>query len=437
MTRIRKTLAPLLLSGLYLAILCSAGYLMDQPWTGAGLGLISHRDPPACSAWRRVNEGGFGLPANAGEAEETLPYQGEDGFEVLVYRDRLYVGMEADNRFGARLWRTRAGVRSPAGQSDWEEVIADDAGRPWGLEDPSLVDHVDSLAEYDGHLYVSSASTGESGGARVFRSASGDPGSWEDVLEGIGPGFGDPNNANFNDMVIFDGRLCGGTRNEVDGAEVWCTDGTTWERKNTPGFGEPGVRIAWSSAVFAGKLYLGVETVPADGSDGRSAGVYRTGSLAGAPEWEPVFAGDPFSFWAALLGSVDGWLYMATPGRDGIRIYRSATGDPDSWIPASVPGLANSRFNTTTVPDGAVLYRDTLFVSVRNPLLGFRVWRLRGDDFWEVVPETSTYDPNDIAAQLIVFNDALFAWTTNYHTGQAVLHSSCAELPYISIDGEN
>ena len=430
---LRKSPAAAILFGmLYLAILWGSGYLMEQPWTGSGLGWISSRRVPDCSAWQQANDGGFGLPSGGGNENRSLPFEGEDGFEVLVYRDQLYVGMEADNELGARLWRTKEGVQIPSGQPDWEEVIADDRGHPWGIADRSRADHVDSLAEFEGSIYVSSASTRNPGGTLVFRSRTGDPGSWVDALPALGPGFGDSNNENFNDMVVFDGRLCGGTRNEVDGAEVWCTaDGMTWELKNSPGFGDQGSRVVWTSGVFAGRLYLGVEHVRSIGAGGveRVARMYRTSSLVGLPEWELVFEGDSFSFWAAVLGSVDGSLYVATPGPDGIRIYRSATGDPGSWVPASLPGLANSRLNTATVPDGAVVYRNELFLSVRNPLLGFRVWRLRGQDFWEVVPDAASYNVQDLAAQLSVFNDSLYAWTTNYHSGQAILRTSCSAVP--------
>ncbi len=49
-----------------------------------------------------------------------------------VYQDRLYLGMEADNSLGARLWRTKVGIAYPGDQADWEEVAADANGLPFG-----------------------------------------------------------------------------------------------------------------------------------------------------------------------------------------------------------------------------------------------------------------------------------------------------------------
>ncbi|HUF37731.1 MAG TPA: hypothetical protein VMN57_04350 [Anaerolineales bacterium] len=416
-------------AGLFLGILGSSEYLMAQPWTGGGLGRLPGRAPPACTPWIQVNDRGFGLPSLNPGGDGSRGFENEEGFEVLVFADRLYVGMEADNSLGARLWRTRTPGMLPSGQPDWEEVIADARGLPWGIENLSQVDHIDSLAAFDGYLYASSANAGDPAGTVVFRSLTGDPGSWEDALETIGPGFGRSANENFKDMIEFDEALCGGTWNETGGAEVWCTaDGTAWAQKSPGGFGDPGNAVIWSSDVFNGGLYFGVEHRQAgvSGAGGRTARVFRTHSLADPVGWEPVFEGEPGSVSAVILGESGSSLYIATAGRDGIRIYRSTTGDAGSWIPASLPGMANTRWNTTTVTDGAVEYQDTLFVSVINPLIGFRVWKLVGDDFWEVVPAAASYDPQDFAAQLAVFKGALFAWTSNDHAGQAVLQTTCA-----------
>jgi len=53
--------------------------------------------------WVQVNDGAFGLGDPSGQ---NPPYSSEDGFEVTVFNDQLYVGMEGDNQYGARVWRT-------------------------------------------------------------------------------------------------------------------------------------------------------------------------------------------------------------------------------------------------------------------------------------------------------------------------------------------
>lgn len=139
--------------------------------------------------------------------------------------------MEANNSLGARLWRTKAGVTTPATQADWEEVAADSQGYPFGNYDLLQNDHIDSLAEFNNFLDVSTGNRGNGGetptGALLYRSASSNSDSWGSPL--ISAGFGDINNENFKDMVVFQGWLCGGTWNQTDGAEVWCSqDGQTW-----------------------------------------------------------------------------------------------------------------------------------------------------------------------------------------------------------------
>jgi hypothetical protein len=74
----------------------------------------------SCSAFSQVNDSAFGMGPGADSS-----FSAEEGFEVLVFNNQLYLGMEADNSFGARIWRTKAGVIHTTSQADWEEVAAD------------------------------------------------------------------------------------------------------------------------------------------------------------------------------------------------------------------------------------------------------------------------------------------------------------------------
>ena len=187
--------------------------------------------PAACYTWTQVNDGGFGL---GDPSSQTKPFDGEEGFEVTVYDGQLYVGMEADNLLGARLWRTKLGVTAPATQADWEEVIADDSELPWGVDNLKQVDHIDSLAGFNSYIFASSANRSINRtvnpletppGTRLFRSPSGDRGTWVDAIPALGAGFGNTDNENFKEMEVFNGWLCGGTANLVNGTQVWCTQG--------------------------------------------------------------------------------------------------------------------------------------------------------------------------------------------------------------------
>jgi hypothetical protein len=388
-----------------------------------------------CEPFRQVNDGAFGLGTGADGS-----YSGEEGFEVAVFNDQLYVGMEADNSLGARLWRTKAGQTNPSVQSDWEEVAADANGYPFGVSNRAQADHVDSLASFDGYLYVSTANGGSNIlGTRIFRSPTGNPGTWQDAIANYGPGFGDVNNMNFKDMQVFQGWLCGGTQNWLHGAQVWCTnDGTSWFQKNVSGFGrnheDQDTREIWSGYVFDGGLYFGAQNLNnyADRNDDIGK-LYRTTDLSGEPGWTEVYSGDPGSYRVDILGGLDGYLYISVKSAGGIAIYRSPDGSANSWSLVNVPGMDGNPWDSGAVVDGATLYKDALYVAVSNTTTGFELWRTTGtlqDQSstvdWEQVDSSGLGDLGNVYSELIEFNGSLFAWTSNYATGQQVLKSECS-----------
>jgi hypothetical protein len=365
--------------------------------------------------WIQVNDDAFGLASDGN-------YQREESFEVLVFNQQLYVGMEADNSLGARLWRSKAGVGLPAGQDDWEEVVADENGFPFGASDALTLsvrdDHIDSLAMFNEVLYVSTANIS---GTMVYSSTTGDPLTWTRVIPA---GFGDPANTNLKDMHVFNGYLCGGTQNATSGAQVWCThDGATWQQKNVSGFGDAGNRGIWSGAVFRNMLYVGTHHVEGDTETGH---LYRTKNLTDTVVWEQVYGGVAGSVRVDILGVLDEYLYIATPTISGIAVRRSLSGDSGSWERVSTVGMDGSAANRGTVVDGATRDREMLYVAVANHDSGVEVWRTGGilqDNRlvdWEQVGTDGLGDSNNVIAQLIVFDDHLCAWTSNYISGQQV-----------------
>ncbi|MBN1537508.1 MAG: hypothetical protein JW908_12295 [Anaerolineales bacterium] len=391
--------------------------------------------------WTQVNDSAFGL--GVGDYER---FSGEEAKELLVYDNQLYLGMEADNSFGARLWRSRDGVSTPASQSDWEEVSADNGGLPFGGS-VTQNDHIDSLAEFNNYLYVSTGNRGDGGndteGTLLYRSATGDSASWVQVNNA---GFGDTHNENFKDMIVFQGWLCGGTWNQTDGAEVWCSqDGTNWMQKNTSGFGStvniPANFIALHSFVFQNKLYFGVENYGADEQHNQNdvAKIFRTSDINGSsPVWEEVYSGMAGSLNADLLGELNGYLYIATSSPEGIIILRSLNGDDDPWTQVNLSGMNGNPNNTHTYNDSSVVIDDHLYVAVNNSVNGFGVWRTTGNLLdgnnlidWEQFGPGGWSDSHNIYAGLVVFNDLLYAWTTNYQNGQQVRRADSLVLFHI------
>jgi hypothetical protein len=426
------------------AVLC-LGVLL-----GLGLYVVYAQSPGTCSDWLAVNNGAFGM-GTGGDSD----YSGEEGFEVLVFGNRLYVGMEADNIYGARLWRTKSSLTVPTGQSDWEEVVADSSGKPFGVANITQNDHIDSLAELNGYLYVSTANGGSSTyGTRIFRTATGNPyatspSDWSDAIAAYGAGFGDVNNTNFKDMQVFGGWLCGGTQNWETGAQVWCTsDGITWTQKNNGGFGTSGnvtttVEV-WSGYVYTNALYFGAQDTGANRNDSSDdvARLFRTTDLSGTPTWTQVYTGTAGSFRLDILGELNSYLYISVRSSGGIVILRSSSGDAGSWTQVNTSGMDNNAHNIGAVVDGATVYNGALYVAVSNTSTGLELWRTTGTlqgggplVDWNQVGGSVLGDANNIYSELIPFNGYLYAWTSNYTSGQRVLRTKCPLCQSQNING--
>jgi len=398
-----------------------------------------------CRPWIPVNDGAFGIPSNYDsngnpiEPPPEKPYDSEEGFEVLVFKGQLYVGMEADNKFGARLWRTRAGVVVPYTQTQWEEV-AEVNGEPFGNAQRQngmrQNDHIDSLAEFNGVLYASTANGGSSEqGTLIYSSTTGAASSW---TQAITSGFGYTQNTNFKDMQVFQGWLCGGTQNWMTGAQVWCTNhGISWTQKAYGGFGATGndtttVEI-WSGYVYSSALYFGAQNTGAiyTSTADDVALLLRTADLSPMyPDWMRVYTGAAGSYRVDILGDLDGYLYIATTSVSGVVILRSATGDAGTWSQVNVSGMDGNAQNSSTVVDGAAVYNGALYVAVTNVYSGVTVWRTTGVENgglvdWTRVGGHGLDNGKNYYAELIPFNGYLYAWTSNYYTGQQVLRTAC------------
>ena len=388
-----------------------------------------------CANWLQVNDPAFGLGLDNN-------YSSEEAWEVVVYNGQLYLGMEADNSLGARLWRTRQGVTAPNGQGDWEEVAADSHGYPFGNADTAQNDHIDSLAVFNNTIYASTANRGPGGdnlaGSLLYRSQTGNLGSWGNSV--VSAGFGDKNNENFKDMVEYHDWLCGGTWNQAAGGQVWCSqDGLNWVQKNTGGFGLDSNWIIVHSLVFEDALYFGVVNSGIDQiiSNDDIGRVYRTADISVTnPIWSEVYSGPPGSLGADLVGELGGYIYISIASQSGIVILRSPSGDFGSWSQVNIDGMDRDANNAKTFADSSTVLDGALYVAVNNDVSGFQVWKTSGHfqgvgstvDWSQYGPDGWS-DPNNLYAALIPFDGALYAWTSNFVTGQQVRRNTCPK-PY-------
>jgi hypothetical protein len=117
-----------------------------------------------------------------------------------------------------------------------------DDGWGWSAISPMTgsttnVSGLPAYARFGGDIYVGTKDT--SFGCEIWRSATGDSSSWSPVVQG-GMG-GDPNNEKILSFSIpGDGYIYASTFNEATGTEIWRSstgDSGTWEQVNTNGFG--------------------------------------------------------------------------------------------------------------------------------------------------------------------------------------------------------
>ena len=143
----------------------------------------------------------------------------------------------------------------------YNTILRSASGAPGSWEDVSGIiggtTNIRAITEWNGKLYVAAS---VQAGAVVF--ASEDPASqgWTPVSI---PGFGGDNSEIYY-LTVFNNHLYASTVNLVTGFEVWKTDGTTdgsgryvWTRVMKNGFGDTWNQYGMTMAAFGDYLYLG------------------------------------------------------------------------------------------------------------------------------------------------------------------------------------
>lgn len=362
--------------------------------------------------WTQVNDNGF-------NEHPGTPYGSQDAFELTVFNSQLYLGMEGQSL--AYIWRTKAGVTVARNQSDWEQVVNDGFGDPQN-------DHIDSLEPFNGYLYASTAMQNENHqGTEVWRSSNGT--TWTQVNDDGFIGIPDGRyNENFKDMVPFTVGsttwLCGGTMNWNVGAQVWCTtDGTTWVQKNQDGFGDVQNIKIWSTGVFNGRLYVGVDRYVTSTQQYLPGAVWRTDGTAedGRWQWTKVFDATADNR-VDIIGPYNGYLYIGFDGGNGTEVWRSSDGT--TWSQVNSDGFGDAH-NERVIVDAGTIYNGALYLATLNQVTGAEVWRTTDGTTWTQVNTDGFGDANSISAELLPFNGYLYAWVTNYSVGQKVMRTKC------------
>ncbi len=301
-------------------------------------------------SWQRVVSGGFGDRTNVGV----------DWF--AEFEGRLYASTWNDNGNGSKggqIWR------SPSGDSgSWEWVVDNGFG-------DSTNGEIMVLAPFEGYLYAGTWSydTGVHG-AEIWRSATGNEGSWTRVAS---DGFNDDSdNVAILSIEVFNGHLYASTYKYSAGGEIWHTDnGVDWAQVNDDGFGNAdNIRVV-SLEVYKDALYAGTWNWE-DGGE-----IWRT---MNGTSWEQVMSGgfvNVDNSDIASLVAFDGDLYAIVGNfATGPEVWRSPTGDSGSWERVADAGFGCAGALAVDWDNAAAVFDGDLYIGTFTwGSGGGRVWR--------------------------------------------------------------
>jgi hypothetical protein len=265
-------------------------------------------------------------------------------FDAEPFGSYLYVGTASNN--GGEIWRTN-GIA-------WEQVVTSGFGitNNYGIN---------ALAVFSNTIYA--ATSADDGVMQIYRSVSGDAGSWAPV---VSDGFGGGGVWQDVTMDVYGGYLYLGI-GRAGVAELWRTnDGVTWSPVFTDGLAANNTNVS-AMAEFNGAFYIGLRNVTTGGE------VWRT-----------------------------------TDGTTFTRVFGGGLGDPN-----------NGR------PYGLQVFNGYLYLVFSNLVTGAEVWRTSDGMTWEQVGDAGWGDSNNGYADYFdkgaaVFNNRLYIGTSNWANGGEV-----------------
>jgi hypothetical protein len=252
-----------------------------------------------------------------------------------------------------------------------------------GFGDPTNGE-VMRLGVFNGQLYAATWSYTSTHGAEIWRSSTGDSGSWTQVVSN---GLGDAANRAVLTMEEFNGALYAGTRSYIGGtytgAEVWRTaDGLTWTAVITNGFGYTGTYDVSALEVFGGYLYAGTGRYDLSAQSYPGGQIWRCSQASGCDEpgdWEVVIAdgfGHPDNIDITSLLVFGSHLYaLAYNFQTGMEVWRTADGI--TWEQAGFAGFGDSNNYGPYWDNSATVFNNRLFIGTYNPANGGEVWEMQ------------------------------------------------------------
>ena len=278
-----------------------------------------------------------------------------------------------------------------------------------GFGDAQVIE-VSAIEPFNGYLYAGTDNPIDPeplfDGAEILRSADGV--TWTAVTQ---PGFGNAHDTAppaIEDFAAFNGYLYAGT-GRGNASQLWRSqNGTIWDPVDVTGFADPDNVAVNVLIPYNGMLYAGV-----------------TNQVSGAQIWRS-FTGDNNSWTQAApttalnssggvtgMAEFDGGLYAAIESEDvPAQIWRSFGGD---WTAVMTDGFGDSDNATTT--GGMAAFGTYLYVGAGNAANGAELWRSSNGTTWEEATPAFGDANNEKVEMVFVFQNQLYIGVTNTSSG--------------------
>ena len=281
------------------------------------------------------------------------------------------------------------------------------------------------LITFNNQLYVGVRN--DTDGASIYRSSDGN--TWAPVVTG---GFDSAQNTGVYRFAVFNNRLYAGTSSWTPGrgGEIWRSpsgDAGTWERVVAGGFDNPKNDIMRSSAVHNGYLYFGTQNVDTSSYMTTTGGIIIRSNTGDSGSWvkvTPDGLGDINNYAVSGLTSFSGYLYASTSRWDwsGVQVWRCQNCDGSDWEKVVDNGFDNpNNWGISALQ----VFNGELYLVVGNGMTGMEVWRTRTGNpgEWTKISDGGFGDSNNRSPyynNVTVFNNRLYIGTQNGANGPEV-----------------
>jgi hypothetical protein len=365
--------------------------------------------------WSSVMADGFGDATNVGIDH------------LIEYNGKFYAGTWNETATdpytnGGQIWRSSTG-----NSGDWSKVVDNGFGDPTNGE-------VMRLAVFNNQIYAGTWSYTPAHGAEIWRSPTGNDGDWTRVVDN---GLADATNAGVVTMEIFNGYLYVGTysydsaTSRSNGCEVWRTDGVTWIKVVTDGFGDLNCSRV-SLAAYGDSLYAGTGIWNPDTQSSPGGQVWRCTTTSGcdeASDWTLSASGgfgNPQNRHIYSLLIFDSQLYAVTGNfSTGLEVWFTSNGA--SWEQVGFAGFGDSNNQAPFWDNSVTVFNNRLFIGTMNWANGGEIWQLLNQIYlplvsgWNLVSFNLHPDSiaiTDVLASLDSNFDLVYAWdATGGHAG--------------------